>query len=230
MCKITEELTKPLDRRHVAQRTQGGSKVSYIEGWHAINEANRIFGFLAWDMETVYSREVSAEKNSNGNHIIGYEAKVRITVRHEGQTVVREGTGHGSGIAKMLFDAYEGAAKEAETDAFKRAIKSFGNPFGLALYDKSQANVDNDAAEREAKEAAAAELAAKEAAAKDWLAGFTDDITKAESHEALVSILEQTTDRRNRIAAAYPTLKTGMDAAVTRAEERFKPENILAAG
>jgi DNA repair and recombination protein RAD52 len=31
--------------------------------------------------------------------------------------------------------------KEAETDAMKRALMTFGNPFGLALYDKTQENV-----------------------------------------------------------------------------------------
>ncbi len=31
--------------------------------------------------------------------------------------------------------------KAAETDAMKRALATFGNPFGLALYDKTQAGV-----------------------------------------------------------------------------------------
>ena len=34
--------------------------------------------------------------------------------------------------------------KEAETDARKRALMTFGNPFGLALYDKTQANVADE--------------------------------------------------------------------------------------
>jgi hypothetical protein len=33
------------------------------------------------------------------------------------------------------------ALKAAETDATKRALATFGNPFGLALYDKDQAGV-----------------------------------------------------------------------------------------
>jgi DNA repair and recombination protein RAD52 len=40
-----------------------------------------------------------------------------------------------------LGQAHESAIKEAETDAMKRALMTFGNPFGLALYDKEQANV-----------------------------------------------------------------------------------------
>jgi hypothetical protein len=34
--------------------------------------------------------------------------------------------------------AHESAIKEAETDAMKCALMTFGNPFGLALYDKAQ--------------------------------------------------------------------------------------------
>ena len=37
-------------------------------------------------------------------------------------------------------DAHESAIKEAETDAMKRALRSFGNTFGLALYDKNVAD------------------------------------------------------------------------------------------
>jgi len=37
--------------------------------------------------------------------------------------------------------AHEPAIKEAETDAMKRALMTFGNPFGLALYDKQQRQV-----------------------------------------------------------------------------------------
>jgi hypothetical protein len=32
---------------------RGSVTLSYIEGWHAIAEANRVFGFEGWDRETV---------------------------------------------------------------------------------------------------------------------------------------------------------------------------------
>jgi len=73
-------------------------------------------------------------------------AKVRVTVG----TTVREGTGYGSGMGKpeAIGDAVEGAIKEAETDAMKRALMTFGNPFGLALYDKTQEHVEKAAPTR----------------------------------------------------------------------------------
>lgn len=137
-----EQLSAPLDPKHVATRKQMGRELSYIEGWHAIAEANRIFGFGDWHRETIEMREVRpAEQvtSQSGKETwrVGFMAKVRISVG----PVVREGTGYGSGAMPDLGDAYESAIKEAETDAMKRALMTFGNPFGLALYDKSQANV-----------------------------------------------------------------------------------------
>jgi DNA recombination protein Rad52 len=139
-------LSGGLGSSHVMQRVQGGRTVSYIEGWHAIAEANRIFGFDAWSRETVelkcvseVSREIGQYKNPGFG--VTYIARVRVTVG----TIIREGSGAGHGIDRDVGHAHESAIKEAETDAMKRALMTFGNPFGLALYDKEKAGVVNDA-------------------------------------------------------------------------------------
>lgn len=142
-------LAAPLDKANVASREQAGRKLSYIEGWHAIAEANRIFGFDAWDREAVELRQlaeprVGKDKHGNDQWRVGYSCRVRITVRAGDTVVVREGCGFGSGIDKDVDQAHESALKEAETDAMKRALMTFGNPFGLALYDKTQANVASE--------------------------------------------------------------------------------------
>jgi DNA recombination protein Rad52 len=139
-------LDAPLNRAHVKERSQSGRTLSYVEGWHVIAEANRIFGHGAWHRETIEMREVRPPeiiKNNYGKETwrVGYMARVRVTVGD----VIREGTGFGSGAMPDLGDAMESAIKEAETDAMKRAFMTFGNPFGLALYDKSQENVIDDA-------------------------------------------------------------------------------------
>lgn len=142
-------LKAPLDARHVLTRKQAGRELSYVEGWRAIDEANRIFGFDAWDRETVEMRQLGEPREVQGKWRVGYMARVRVTVRTLSEAtygtllIMREGTGYGSGIAVDLGDAHESAIKEAETDAMKRALMTFGNPFGLALYDKTQANVTN---------------------------------------------------------------------------------------
>ena len=132
-----KELMKALDSANIKNRTKGSANLDYLESWFVIAEANRIFGNLGWNRETVLLECVSKEKNQNGNHIIGYISKVRVTV---GDTV-REGVGFGSGIAKTEADAHEGAAKEAESDAGKRALMTFGYPLGLALYEYSVYNL-----------------------------------------------------------------------------------------
>lgn len=133
----TKALAAPLDPKHVASRSQAGLSLSYIEGWHAIAEANRIFGFDAWNRETIDLRLLGEPRSVDGKARVEYMARVRITVGD----IVREGCGFGQGIDKDVGQAHESALKEAETDAMKRALMTFGNPFGLALYDKTQANV-----------------------------------------------------------------------------------------
>jgi DNA repair and recombination protein RAD52 len=137
----TAALSANLNRSNVRERQQSGRKLSYIEGWHAIAEANRIFGFDAWTRETFDVRCVSERERKLGSGRDGwgvsYVAKVRVTV----DGVVREGIGAGHGIDADLGLAHESAIKEAETDAMKRALMTFGNPFGLALYDKEQTHV-----------------------------------------------------------------------------------------
>ncbi len=140
------ELKKPLDPKHVKPPAPG-KYGDYIQGWHVIDEANRIFGFDMWSREMVTMEETNRDlltlKDKSGADYqqwrVGYLARVRINACG----VIREGTGFGSGQGKpeALSDVIESAAKEAETDAMKRALMTFGYPFGLALYDKSKANV-----------------------------------------------------------------------------------------
>jgi DNA repair and recombination protein RAD52 len=129
-------LDAPLSRDVVKTRTG----FSYIEGWHALSEANRIFGFDGWSSQTTDIRCVIERERTEGGFSITYVAKVRVTVGD----CFHEGYGAGTGIHPDPGLAHEKAIKEAETDARKRALMQFGNPFGLALYDKTQANVADE--------------------------------------------------------------------------------------
>lgn len=144
-----DHLNNTLDPSVVEDRTQSGRTFSYVEAWHAIAEANRIFGFDGWDRETIEMRCVQecdtiigkGKQYEKPGFKVSYVAKVRVTVRANGDVVVKEGTGAGHGIDADAGIAHESAVKEAESDAMKRAMMQFGNPFGLALYDKTKANV-----------------------------------------------------------------------------------------
>jgi len=133
-------LSGKLNRRHVRARESRGQVLSYVEGWHVIAEANRVFGFEGWDRETVWC-ECVWEDGRRDPKACAYAARVRIRVRAGDGIVCREGSGVGNGTGATLGEAHESALKEAETDATKRALTTFGNLFGLALYDKEQAGV-----------------------------------------------------------------------------------------
>ena len=131
----TEQLNQPIDPKNVETRDgnrSGSLQLAYVESWHVIKEANRIFGFDGWSSETIQLDCVQSD-----DLCVTYIAKVRVTVGD----VIREGVGagHGKGERVNLGDKHESAVKEAESDARKRALMQFGNQFGLSLYDRSKA-------------------------------------------------------------------------------------------
>jgi hypothetical protein len=130
-------LKRNLAGRQIRTREAHGRELSYIEGWFAISEANRIFGFDGWSRETVESRCVLAREN-RGSFTTVYIAKVRITVQADGSTIIREGHGSGEGRGSSPGEVHDIALKAAETDATKRAFATFGRPFGLELYRQSR--------------------------------------------------------------------------------------------
>ncbi|MDB5408572.1 MAG: hypothetical protein JWL84_3484 [Rhodospirillales bacterium] len=133
-------LSGKLNPRVVKTREQRGKQLSYIEGWYAIAEANRVFGFDGWDRETI-SAACIWEDARRDPRACAYAARVRIRVRAGHALVFRDGSGVGHGTGATMGEAHESALKEAETDAMKRALTTFGNLFGLALYDKNRAGV-----------------------------------------------------------------------------------------
>jgi DNA recombination protein Rad52 len=136
--KQVASLRRRLNYRHVRTREAGGRELSYIEGWYAISEANRIFGFDGWNRETVESRCVLVREN-RGSFLAVYTAKVRITVHADAAIIIREGHGSGEGRGDSAGEVHDTAVKAAETDATKRALATFGKPFGLELYRKARA-------------------------------------------------------------------------------------------
>ena len=99
-------LSAKLNAKHVRTREKAGLTLSYIEGWHAIAEANRIFGFDSWDRKTVATTCVS-EDVSKGQKTCSYVARVRIRVRAGDVVIVREGSGSGHGAGLTLGEAHE---------------------------------------------------------------------------------------------------------------------------
>jgi DNA repair and recombination protein RAD52 len=144
------KLLEPLDPSVVKSIKRGGRNASYITGYQAISEANRLFGFGGWDSTVVdlacVVQPPPGETNYRGDgrdgYLVAYTARVRVSVTHADEGVVgqmHEDVGYGEGIEyHNLGQAHEGAVKEAVTDALKRALRHWGNAFGLSLYDKDQ--------------------------------------------------------------------------------------------
>jgi hypothetical protein len=131
--KQVQALRRNLDHRYVRTREANGRELFYIEGWYAITEANRIFGFDGWNRETIEYKSVLAREN-RGTFLAVYIARVRVTVHADRATIIREGHGTGEGRGSSPGEVHDIALKAAETDATKRALATFGKPFGLALY------------------------------------------------------------------------------------------------
>jgi DNA recombination protein Rad52 len=130
----TKKLVAKLNADHVRTRAQDGFALSYIEGWHAISEANRVFGFDGWDRETLSVNCVWVHDTGN-QCSCSYIVQVRLKVRAGDQIVFREASGSSTGQGRDPGSAHEQAVKQAEIDATSRALATFGNTFGLALYD-----------------------------------------------------------------------------------------------
>lgn len=194
-------LEAPLDPKNVVVPSgQFGPKGDYIEGWLAINEANRIFGFDAWSYTTELQKVCEAT-NEKGNIEISYICKCTV----EAMGVTRQDIGYGSGAAKKAGDAHEGAVKEAVTDALKRCLRTFGNPFGLALYDKSRANVSAPVAAM-ITDGQRDELQA-------MIEGYGFNILKVCQHFKIASLKDIPADK-------FETVKTYLNNAFDKKKER----------
>jgi hypothetical protein len=157
--KTLNELHAELDAnipRSAAKQREGASKrtFSYLSTDYVIARMNELFGNLNWSTETVEIRLVhtgeTTDKYGKVKLNAHYIARVKVEMQHidENGRVVRTshmGTGYGDGSdSENLGRAHELAAKEAESDALKRACKNVGQSMGLALYDKDQTNVVED--------------------------------------------------------------------------------------
>lgn len=140
---LHEKLNAKLPPELIKTRVQGGATVSYIDAWAVIESANRIYGYDGWEfqLQELTPCEHSEIKSKDGRD--GWRvAYIATGVINIGSQTFRD-VGFGNSVSyNSVGDATESAVKEAATDCMKRCLRFQGNQFGLALYDKSQRNVD----------------------------------------------------------------------------------------
>lgn len=206
--KQLQELKKDVEPRHVRHRDVNGKELSYIEGWHAITEANRIFGFDAWSRETVDSKCVVAREN-RGAFTTVYTVKVRVTVSAKDKVIIRDGHGTGEGRGSSAGEAHDFGLKAAETDATKRALATFGKPFGLGLYGGLTTTL---------RSATAAPDPQPAAAAKSSVALPPDDTTPIPRPSRYYGCSQDVVTRDRQVATRQPVITPSIDAPLAPAE------------
>ena len=129
-----------LNPKRVASRSQGGSKLSYLEAWDVRASLIRIFGFGGWSADLVDKDVVSIERDvpKSGGGTTAFRVTATVTMRlHIPQlgctyTEVAASSQAGS----VPGDVLDFALKTAASDALKRCAMNLGTQFGLSLYNK----------------------------------------------------------------------------------------------
>ncbi len=121
-------LNEKLKEQNIKERPgAGGKKLKYVSGDYAIATANRIFGFGKWGYRVLSkSRESVSDKEFYTADIELYVIGCPFPFPGEGVGVPQNST----------IEQHEKARKEAVTDALKRALRHYGDQFGLSLYNE----------------------------------------------------------------------------------------------
>lgn len=129
--------------RDCVRRLPDNDKIEYVAAFYVIDRANRVFGFDGWSYSVVEIEPLRdgpvTRKGSDGDYV-RWQSVIRAVVEVDVGGLKRRDVG--IGIAdypeKNAMQATELAYKAAATDALKRALRTFGMSFGLALYDKDR--------------------------------------------------------------------------------------------
>jgi len=124
---VLELLDHKLESSLIARRKgPSGHMVRYLEGFQAINQANRLFGPDNWGAELVAPvgfRELRHVEGKTGaiSSLGVYSATVRVTVRG---CLPKADVGSATTVDDTA-ESHETAIKGAVTDAMKRALRQF---------------------------------------------------------------------------------------------------------
>ncbi len=160
--KQIELLEQKLDPRLVSERVGGGNtKLKYIEGHDAIDQANRIFLPGNWSYRPLSCEQTVLLDPMTGEAVgVSYKAQVELVIRGCVAPLVEVGSqpvaawnvndavmsrrkrGDNKPVEewervsarRTIVESHEMAEKGAVTDALKRALRTFGDQFGNGLY------------------------------------------------------------------------------------------------
>ncbi len=118
--EIIKDLSKPVAKRHLRSRKQGGKEIKYI-AWHdAIKYLDHYAAGWNYEIRSI---------NSIGGKLI---LVVRLSILCLEGVIYREATGQ----EDEDLDAYGNSSSNSESMALRRAAAKFG--LGLHLYDQNK--------------------------------------------------------------------------------------------
>jgi hypothetical protein len=133
-------LIADLNPNRIAHRSQGGSKLSYLEAWDVRASLIRVFGFASWSAEMLDKQVVEIEndvpKSGGGTTArrVTMLATMRLTILQTGAVYTEAAVSTQAGA--IVGDVMDFALKTAASDALKRCAMNLGTQFGLSLYNK----------------------------------------------------------------------------------------------
>ena len=139
--KLTQEqiklCNKSLDKKDIHAIGTGSFKKVYVKGNYVKNKLNEVFGIGNWS----YTYELSAMKSQNAKlnitELVGYMAKVTLTIKQNGEELVLNDIGTGQ-LSKNDYGNEDKARKGAITDGLKRCAVNLGATFGLNIVEESE--------------------------------------------------------------------------------------------
>lgn len=144
---LVKELDSKIPADAVSKRDGGrGMKLSYLEGWYVRDRLNKTLGQGNWsytsNVAPVLNDIVPSERGDRAR--VAYVSNVSLSVQlPNGSGATFSDVGYGDGLDSNPGKAHELAVKEAVTDGLKRCAINLGMSMGLALYDKTQENVED---------------------------------------------------------------------------------------
>ncbi|KAF2623333.1 dsRNA-binding domain-like protein, partial [Macroventuria anomochaeta] len=137
--QVDKLLSMPAAARFVSERQgPGGRTLRFLQGHHALELANLVFGFDGWSSEVGKAEVVPADflgDRSVARPKMFVRCHVRVVLAEHLGSAHREDTGYGSSFDNDPYMAFQNAAKEAVTNGLKRALAQFGESTGGCFKD-----------------------------------------------------------------------------------------------
>lgn len=118
--EIVRDLSKPVAKRHLRSRKQGGKEITYISWYDAVKYLDHYAPGWCYEVRSI---------DSIGGKLI---LTIRLSVPCLEGTVYREATGQ----EEEETNSYGDSSSNAESMALRRAAAKFG--LGLYLYDQEK--------------------------------------------------------------------------------------------